>query len=249
MGKNTKVLAVIGGSRGIGAATVKLAAQKGYRIALGFHKQRLIAETVTQEIIDNGGDAFAAPLDVADPVSVELFFDQVVTAYGIPDAVVHCTGVVGPQGALLDMNLENITSLFATNLSGAFFCVQSAAKRMATSRGGQGGAIVVLSSESARFGGNRISPYAASKAGINAMVIGVARELAPEGIRLNAVSPGIIDTDQHANMPEDKRITLLSTIPTGRMGRGEEVANAVLWMLSDEASYVIGAILTVAGGR
>jgi len=246
---NVKALVVIGGSRGIGAAIVKLAAQSGYRIALGFHEQRLPAETITREIVDKGGDAAAFALNVADHASVESFFDRVVATYGVPDAVAHCAGVPGPQGALIDLSPDNIAGLFATNLAGAFFCVRAAARRMAVSRGGRGGAIVTISSEAGRFGGNRISPYAASKAGINAMTLGVARELAPEGIRLNAVSPGVIDTDRQANMPDERRASLLSTIPTGRMGRPEEVAKAVLWMLSGEASYVTGAILTVAGGR
>ncbi len=249
MNSNVKTLVVIGGSRGIGAAIAKLATQNSYRIALGFHKQRLPAEAITREIVDKGGDATAFPLDVADFASVESFFDQVVATYGVPDAVAHCAGVRGPQGALIDLSPDNIAGLFATNLTGAFFCVRSAARRMAVSCGGRGGAIVTLSSEAGRFGGNRISPYAASKAGINAMTVGVARELASEGIRLNAVSPGVIDTDQQANVPEERRVSLLSTIPAGRMGRPEEVAKAVLWMLSEEASYVTGVILTVAGGR
>jgi NAD(P)-dependent dehydrogenase (short-subunit alcohol dehydrogenase family) len=135
------------------------------------------------------------------------------------------------------------------NLTGAFFCVQAASKRMAISRGGSGGSIVALSSEAAKFGGNQISPYAASKAGINALIIGVARELAPEGIRLNAVSPGVIENENHKNLPNNRRALLLSTIPMGRMGDPKEVANAVLWLMSDEASYVTGSILTVAGGR
>jgi NAD(P)-dependent dehydrogenase (short-subunit alcohol dehydrogenase family) len=249
VGAKTRTLSVIGGSRGIGAAIVCLAAENGYRVALGFHEQRLAAETITRKIIEKGGDAVAFPLNVADFSSVESFFDRVSATYGIPDAVAYCAGVTGPQGTLMDLRPDSIAQLFATNLTGAFFCVQSAAKRMAISRGGRGGAIVTLSSEAGRFGGNRISPYAASKAGINAMTKGVARELASEGIRLNAVSPGIIDTDQHSNMAEERRVSLLATIPIGRMGRPEEVAKAVLWMLSDEASYVTGVILTVAGGR
>lgn len=242
-------MVVIGGSRGIGASVAELAAQSGYRIALGFRKRKPSAEAIIEDIIADGGDAKAISLDVADSGSVESFFDQAASAYGVPDAVAICAGVPGPRSALADMHPDDIAALFATNLNGTFFCVREAAKRMMLSRGGRGGAIVVLSSEAARFGGNRISAYAASKAGINAMTIGAARELALEGIRLNAVSPGIIETDQQADIPAERRVSMLSSIPVGRMGRPEEVAMAVLWMLSDEASYVTGTVLTVAGGR
>lgn len=242
-------MVVIGGGRGIGAEVVRLAAQKGYRIALGFHHSQLPAETIAREISDQGGAVTVFPVDVADFASVESFFDQVVATYGIPDAVAHCAAVTGQRGALVDMSSDAIAKVIATNLSGAFFCVQAAARRMSITRGGKGGAIVCISSEAARGGGNLISPYAASKAGINAMTVGVARELAPEGIRLNAVSPGVIETDQQADVPEARRISLLSSIPMGRMGHPDEVARAVLWLLSDESSYVTGTILTVAGGR
>ena len=242
-------MVVIGGSRGIGASVVRLAAKSGYRVALGFSKQKLVAQAVIDEVILGGGYAKAISLDVADCGSVSSFFDQAATAYGLPDAVAICAGVPGPRCALADMNPDDITALFSVNLIGTFFCVREAAKRMMLSHGGRGGAIVTLSSEAARFGGNRISAYAASKAGINAMTIGVARELAPQGIRLNCVSPGVIETDLQAEIPTEGRASLISSIPAGRMGRPEEVANAVLWLLSGESSYVTGTVLTVAGGR
>jgi NAD(P)-dependent dehydrogenase (short-subunit alcohol dehydrogenase family) len=154
---------------------------------------------------------------------------------------------------LIDTNHENICQILSTNLTGAFYCVQVASKHMAASRGGRGGAIVTLSSEAAKFGGNLIAPYAASKAGINAMTIGVARELAHEGIRLNAVSPGPVDSDRQALKPTKSESSMmtaaLKSFPLGRMALPAEVAHAVLWLLSSDASYITGTVLTVAGGR
>ena len=246
-----KTLIVLGGSRGIGASVVRLAAHSGYRIALGYHEQQTAAETITQEIITTGGDAKAFFLDVASFASVESFYDQIHNVYGVPDAVAHCAGVLGPIGGLADMDPEAIVETIATNLGGVFFSVRAAARRMMLSRGGRGGAIVVLSSEAGRFGGNKISPYAASKAGVIAMTTGIARELASEGIRLNTVSPGVIETDMtmKADIQPERRAAQLSQIPLGRMGHPDEVGRAVLWLLSEEASYVTGTTLTVAGGR
>jgi NAD(P)-dependent dehydrogenase (short-subunit alcohol dehydrogenase family) len=244
-----KTLVIIGGGRGIGASTALIAARSGYRVALGFHEHYHLAENIVSKIKNTGGSACAFQLDVANLDSVETFFEQVVAVYGIPHAVAHCAGATGPRGALIDIEPEKIAGLLAVNLTGTFYSVQAAAKRMAISRGGCGGAIVTISSEAGRFGGNKISPYAASKAGINAMTSGVARELASEGIRLNTVSPGIIETDQQAFETEIRRTSLVSTIPMKRMGKPDEVANAILWLLSDNSSYVTGTVLTVAGGR
>ncbi len=244
-----KTLVIVGGGRGIGASIALIAGQSGYRVVLGYHKHQLSAENTVGEINRTGGSACAFQIDAANLDSVENFFEQVEANFGIPDALAHCAGVPGPRGSLIDIEPESIARLLEVNLTGAFFCVQAASKRMAISRGGSGGSIVALSSEAAKFGGNQISPYAASKAGINALIIGVARELAPEGIRLNAVSPGVIENENHKNLPNNRRALLLSTIPMGRMGDPKEVANAVLWLMSDEASYVTGSILTVAGGR
>ena len=244
-----KTLVVVGGSRGIGAATATLAARSGYRVVVGYCEQQAAAESVAGGIVNDGGEAVAFQLDVADCASVGSFFECVDTLWGVPDALAHCAGVRGPHGPLLDLAPEAMAGLIATNLTGTFFCVQTAAKRMAVSRGGRGGSIVVMSSEAARFGGNHISPYAASKAGINALTVGVARELAVEGIRLNAVSPGVIATELQGQVPPERHALMLASIPVGRMGHPDEVARATLWLLSDAASYVTGSILTVAGGR
>lgn len=250
---NFKTIVVIGGDRGIGAATAKLAAERGYQVVIGFYQQAHTAQVKVQELNDGGGRCIAFQIDVSKLCSVEIFFDNVLNAFGIPDAVVNCAAVSGQRQALIDTNPENISQIPSTNLTGAFYCLQVASKYMSTSRGGRGGSIVTLSSEAAKFGGNLIAPYAASKAGINAMTIGVARELAAEGIRLNAVSPGIVDNMLPDSTIATSEITLtrgaMQNIPMGRMGLPTEVAQAVLWLLSPEASYVTGSILTVAGGR
>jgi len=253
MDLNLKTIVIIGGNRGIGAATATLAAQNGYQIVVGFYEQALTAHVKVQELNANGARCCAFQIDVSSLRSVEMFFDQVLKTYGIPDAVVNCAAISGQRVALIDTKPQSIGEILCTNLTGAFYCVQVAAKHMATSRGGRGGAIVTLSSEAAKFGGNLIAPYAASKAGINAMTIGVARELAPEGIRLNAVSPGPVESERQAHMPsttEDISYTnIVQSIPMGRMGLPDEVAKAVLWLLSSDASYVTGTVLTIAGGR
>lgn len=246
---DTSMLVVVGGSRGIGAAIARLGAGLGYRVVVGFHHDKTAADRVVADIAALGGRAMAMPVDTGDHTSVDHFFDRVQARWGVPTALAHCAATRGPEGPLIDVAPEHIDDAIRTNLVGTFFCVRAAARRMVRSRGGAGGAIVVLSSEAARFGGRSISAYAASKAGVNTLTIGVARELASDGVRLNAVSPGAIETEWQASLPEAARAALVSTIPVGRLGRPEEVAHTVLWLLSAEASYVTGTIVTVAGGR
>jgi NAD(P)-dependent dehydrogenase (short-subunit alcohol dehydrogenase family) len=253
MNSKLKTIVVIGGDRGIGAATATLAAQKGYQVVIGFYQQALTAQSKVQELKDIGASCCAFQIDVSNLRSVEMFFEQVVDSFGIPDAMVNCAAISGQREALIDTKPESIGQILSTNLTGAFYCVQVASKHMATSRGGRGGAIVTLSSEAAKFGGNLIAPYAASKAGINAMTIGVARELALEGIRLNAVSPGLVNSKLEAattTTSESIGMTVaVQSIPLGRMGLPAEVAQAVLWLLSSDASYVTGTIFKISGGR
>lgn len=244
-----KTLVVIGGSRGIGAATALMGAKAGYRIVVGYRRSRAASERVSTNISNNGGDVIALQIDVADVASVNSFFGRVVDTVGIPHGVVYCAGISGPRDFLVNMHPDDIYGVLNINLAGAFICVQAASKLMSRSSGGTGGSIVVLSSEAGRFGGNKISPYAASKAGLNAMVVGVARELASEGIRLNAVSPGVIETDIMKSVSAEERELIAKSIPAGRLGKPEDVANAVIWLLSDAAEYVSGSILSVAGGR
>ena len=249
MSDRTKTLVVIGGSRGIGAATACLGAKAGYSVAIGYRNRRDQAVSIVSGIQAEGGKAQAFQIDVRSVESVEYFFDQVVELFSIFCAVANCAGISGRVSGFMDLSPALLNEVFATNLTGTFYCVQAAARRMAQSRGGCGGSIVNLSSEAARFGGNRISPYAASKAGVAAMTIGVARELADEGIRLNAVSPGVIDTDQQEGITVEHRRALISGIPLGRMGQADEVAKVILWLLSSEASYMTGSVVTVSGGR
>ena len=243
------ILTVIGGSRGIGAAVVRRAVGHGYRVVIGYRSSRFEATNLANGLLADGHEVLALPVDVTDADSLEAFYAAVTNSWAAPAAMVYATGITGMVAPLLDTPLSEISRVLETNLKGAFAATQGAAKRMARSRGGAGGSIVLLSSEAAKFGGNHLSPYAASKAGINALVLGVARELALDGVRLNGVSPGVINTDQQASINEERRRTLLASIPLGRMGEPDEVARAILWLLSAESSYVTGSILTIAGGR
>ena len=164
-------------------------------------------------------------------------------------AIVNAAGISERRVGILEQDVSSVTGIFDTNLLGVYFCMRAASSRMAISRGGKGGAIVNVSSEAGRFGGNRISAYAAAKAGVNALTVGVAKELAVERIRVNAVSPGVIDTAQHQSNDLQQNAALVQSIPMKRMGNATEVAEAVLWLLSDKASYVTGALLSVSGGR
>jgi len=244
-----KVLVVTGGGGGIGAAVAQLAAERGYAVAVGYNTNAPGADSVVRDITEAGGVAAALQVDVADSENVENFFAGVIDAFGRMDVLVNNAGASGPRKAVMDMDKDEIRSLLDVNLTGVFYCIHSASRHMAKSRGGAGGAIINVSSEAGRFGGNRIAPYAAAKAGVNTLTVGLARELGAEGIRVNAVSPGVIDTTQHADQPQEALERLVGGIPLGRMGAPLEVAEAVLWLASDEASYITGSVLPVAGGR
>lgn len=242
-------LLVTGASRGIGAAVARLAGQAGYRVAAAYHGHRPGAEAVVGEIRDGGGDADAFAADLADVAAVERLMAWLDGRFGALDALVYCAARPMPRTPYLDLDPAELDRQVAVNLLGPMHCARAAASRMARSRGGRGGGIVLLSSEAARFGGRGIAPYAAAKAGLNAMVVGVARELAPDGIRLNAISPGVIDTDMVAAEGAEAVAALVRGIPLGRLGHVDEVARVALWLLSDAASYVCGAIVPVTGGR
>jgi NAD(P)-dependent dehydrogenase (short-subunit alcohol dehydrogenase family) len=244
-----KVLVVTGGSRGIGAAAASLAGSSGYAVAVAYQSAERLAADVVQTIVQAGGKAAAFQVDVAEPESVERMFIAVEQALGRLTALVNSAGSTGGARPILELTPPMLQSIVATNLFGTIYCTQAAARRMARSSGGSGGAIVNLSSEAARFGGNHLAAYAAAKAGVNTFTVAIARELAAEGIRVNAVSPGVIATDQHAGNDAKRTASLLASIPLGRMGTAAEVARAILWLLSDDANYVTGSVLSIHGGR
>ena len=245
------VLMVTGGGRGIGAATARLAARRGYAVCVNFLRNRAAAEGVAQEIRDGGGRAVAVGGDVAVEADVVQLFQACDRALGPLTALVNNAGIVERQSRVEAMDAARLQRMFATNVVGAFLCAREAIRRMSTRHGGRGGAIVNISSGAARLGSpGEYVDYAASKGAIDTMTLGLAKELAAEGIRVNCVRPGFVHTDIHASGGEPNRIERLrDSIPMKRGGDPEEVARAVLWLLSDEASYSTGAILDVTGGR
>lgn len=251
MGSEAKTLLVTGGSRGIGRAVAVLAAQRGWRVAVNYaHDKQAAADTVT-EIETAGAEAFAVRADVASEADILAMFAAVDERWGRLDGLVNNAGVVDVSARVDEMSLERLERMFRINVTGAFLCAREAVKRMSTRHGGKGGAIVNLSSAAATLGApGQYVDYAAAKGAIDAMTIGLAREVATEGIRVNAVRPGIIDTDIHASGGEPERVAKMrDTVPMKREGSALEVAHAILYLLSEEASYSTGAILDATGGR
>ena len=242
---------VTGGSRGIGAATARLAAERGYAVCVNYRSNRDAADTVVGEIAAAGGTAIAVGADVASEPDVVRLFSAVDAALGPLDALVNNAGVLERQTRVEHVDAARIDRIFATNVRGAFVCAREAVRRMSTARGGAGGAIVNVSSRAAQLGApGEYVDYAASKAALDALTIGLAREVGGEGIRVNGVRAGIIHTDIHADGGEPGRVDRLGpTLPMKRGGDAIEVARAILWLLSDEASYSTGTFIDVAGGR
>lgn len=245
------VVIVTGGSRGIGAETAKLAASLGYCVCINYVSDEAAALSVVQSISDQGGKAIAVAADISIEKDVQRLFDQAEQALGPLTALVNNAGVLLPQKQLRNMTVERITQVFAVNVTGSFICAREAVRRMSTQSGGQGGVIVNVSSIAAKLGApNEYIDYAASKAAIDTMTVGLAKEVAGESIRVNAVRPGIINTDIHASGGEPNRVERVApSIPLKRAGEPTEVASAIMYLLSDEASYITGAILDVSGGR
>ena len=246
-----QVLLITGGGRGIGAATALLAASRGYAVAVNYATNSLAADEVVRTIRDNGGNAMAVQADVGDEAQVLAMFQKVDARFGRLTALVNNAGVVDVQARVDEMSVARLERMFRINVIGSFICAREAVRRMSTRYGGAGGAIVNISSAASRLGSpDQYVDYAASKGAIDTFTIGLAKEVAAEGIRVNAVRPGLIDTEIHASggMP-DRAFDLAPTVPMQRTGSAEEIAGAILWLLSAEASYTTMALLDVAGGR
>lgn len=246
-----EVLLVTGGSRGIGAATALLAARKGYAVAVNYTSNQAAADEVVATIRGTGGKAIAVQGDVADEAQVLELFAQVDAQLGRLTALVNNAGVVDRPQRVEEMSLARLERMFAINVTGSFLCAREAIKRMSTRHGGRGGAIVNVSSAAARLGApGQYVDYAAAKGAIDAFTIGLAKEVAPDGIRVNAVRPGLIETDIHASGGLPNRVRdLQHQVPMQRGGSADEVAQAILWLLSPEASYTTMSLVEVSGGR
>jgi NAD(P)-dependent dehydrogenase (short-subunit alcohol dehydrogenase family) len=244
-----KVLIITGAGRGIGAATALMAAERGYAVGINYLKNKNAAEAVVQKIQQSGGKAMAVAGDVSVEKDVIALFDKVEDQLGPVQYLVNNAGILNTQSALKDMSVERWQNIFATNVTGSFLCAREAVRRMCAKK--EGGAIVNVSSAASKHGAPfEYVDYAASKGAIDVMTIGLAKEVAGENIRVNAVRPGIIYTEIHASGGEpDRPERLRDAIPMKRAGDATEVAHAILWLLSDEASYVTGSLIDITGGR
>ena len=248
---NDGSILVTGGSRGIGAAAALQAARQGWSVAVNYTRDQRAADAVVAQIRAAGGRALAIQADVADPAQVTALFERVDRELPRLAGLVNNAGVVDVAMRVDQMDAARLQRMFAVNVFGSFHCAREAVRRMSTKHGGRGGAIVNISSAAARLGSpGQYVDYAAAKGAIDTFTVGLAREVATEGVRVNAIRPGIIETDIHASggLPERAR-QMAPMVPMRRAGSADEVAQAIVWLLSDAASYTTGAILDVSGGR
>jgi len=246
-----RVIVITGGSRGIGKATAIKAAEKGYAVCINYKSNKDAAGEVVDTINNSGGKAIAVQADIAVEAKVIKLFKAVDDSLGIITALVNNAGILEAQSLVVNMSAERFEKVFATNVIGTFLCAKEAVKRMSLQSGGKGGAIVNVSSKASTHGGSfEYVDYAASKGAVDTFTMGLAKEVAADGIRVNGVRPGVIYTEIHASGGEAGRVDRIApTVPMKRGGQPEEVADAILWLLSDEASYITGVLVDVTGGR
>ncbi|WP_413723925.1 SDR family oxidoreductase [Sodalis sp. RH16] len=242
---------ITGGDRGIGRATALCLANRGHKVCIGYRTREDCAHEVVENILHAGGTAIAVRADISQEEQVEALFQQIDKDLGPISGLVNNAGMLMLQASIEEVNEHRLATLFATNVSGSFLCAREAVKRMAFRHGGQGGAIVNVSSAASRLGSpHEYVDYAASKGAIDTLTIGLSLEVAGQGIRVNAVRPGFIYTDMHADGGEASRVDRVKdSLPMKRGGQPEEVAQAIVWLLSDEASYVTGSFIDLAGGK
>ena len=249
--ETNQVILVTGGSRGIGAATAILAARHGYAVAVNYQEREVDAQRVVNQIQNLGGQAVSLKCDVSQEAQVVDMFEKLDADVGRITALVNSAGILAPLTRVENFDADRIRRIFDVNVVGSFICAREAVRRMSARHGGSGGSIINITSGAARLGAaNDYVDYAASKAAIDTFTIGLAKEVADDGIRVNAVRAGFIDTDMHESVGGPKRFEQLKhTIPLARVGNPEEVAEGIMWLLSDKASYCTGTILDVTGGR
>ncbi len=242
---------ITGGSRGIGRATALLAAERGWPVAINYRNDGRSAAETAAEVRRRGAQVTTVQGDVSLEADVVGMFNQAQADLGPLGGVVINAGIVAPSMPLADMSAERLQRMFQVNVLGAYLCAREAARALSRSRGGRGGSVVIVSSAAARLGSpGEYVDYAGSKAAVDTLAIGLAKELGPEGVRVNAVRPGHIETQIHATSGDPDRARKLgAAVPMGRAGRPEEIAAAIVWLLSDSASYATGAVLDVTGGR
>lgn len=242
---------ITGASRGIGKATALLLAQQGMRVVANYHRDRQAAQTVVEDITRAGGEAMALQADVSDEQQVVAMFTTIDQTWGPVNVLVNNAGILSTQCRVENLSAERINRVLSTNVTGYFLCCREAVKRMSTEHGGSGGAIVNVSSVAARLGSpGEYVDYAASKGAVDTLTIGLSLEVAAQGIRVNGVRPGFIYTDMHASGGEPGRVDRVApAIPMRRGGQPEEVAQAIAWLVSDNASYVTGSFIDLAGGK
>lgn len=242
---------ITGGSRGIGRATALLAAERGWPVAINYRSDGRAAEETAAAVRKAGARATTVQGDVSVEADVVALFNKARAELGPLGGVVINAGIVAPAMRLADMSAERMQRMFQVNILGAYLCAREAARALSRSRGGKGGSVVIVSSAAARLGSpGEYVDYAGSKAAVDTLAIGLAKELGPEGVRVNAIRPGLIDTEIHATSGDPDRARKLgAAAPLGRAGRPEEIAEVIVWLLSDAASYVTGSVLDVSGGR